>query len=107
MGYVLLICLMPLNSKTNLYVNSVSDLKDFSHNLNVERSYNVFCTPAFMSEIFDGSVTSTARGVVSKGSEAILDFFLLVAGSPSTIRSFRYNIATDELSLSYVFTADS
>lgn len=96
-----------LSSKSNLYFNSVSDLKDFSHNLNVARSYNVFCTSAFMSEIFDDTVTSTARGVVSKGSEAIFDFFLLVAGSPSTIRSFRYNITTDELSISYVFTAAS
>ena len=91
----------------NLYVDSISDFKGFLHNINVYTTLNIYCTGKFMSEITDNEETSTARGIFSRSSDDLFDFLLLIAGSPSKICFFRYNVSTDALTLKNTFSADN
>ena len=96
-----------LNSNMNLSVDSISGFKAFLHNINVYTTHNIYCTGKFMSEITDNEENSTARGIFSRSADDFYDFLLLIAGSPSKICPFRYNVSTDALTLKNTFSADN
>ena len=87
-----------LNSKTNIYVDSVSGFQSIFNKLTTLRCYPIQCDGAFMGEISNGKITSSGRGVASKNSGGTCDLMLLVIESPSTIYSFRINLSDGQTS---------
>lgn len=96
-----------LNSKTNIYVDSVSGFQSILNKLTTVRCYPIYCDGSFMSEISNGKVTSSGRGVVSKNSGGTCDLMVLVIESPSTIYSIRINISDGQTSYFCAFNGEN
>lgn len=87
-----------LNSKTNIYVDSVSGFQSIFNKLTTVRCYPIYCDGSFMGEISNGKITSSGKGVVSKNSGGTCDLMVLVVESPSTIYSIRINLSDGQTS---------
>jgi len=101
----LVAALNELNSKSNIYVDSVSKLLQIISKLPEVKCYPIYCSGTFMNEVSNGKVSSSGRGVVSKNSGGTYDLMLLVIGEPNTIRSFRLN-NSGEVSYFFSFRGD-
>ena len=96
-----------LNSKTNIYVDSVSGFQSIISKLKTTRCYPIYCTGSFMIEISNGKVASSGRGIVSKNSGETSDLMVLVIASPSTIYTVRINNSDGQTSYFCAFKGEN
>lgn len=86
MGYVLLICLMPLNGKTNVFATTKEEFFELNAKLKQGICYPIYLNSTAVSEITNGRYAITGKGIFYTGTSPDI---MLMLGSGGTILTGR------------------